>query len=384
MFVLRQHLRGLVAALLILAITTSGLLQAPYVLGRRYAADGTSTSAALYSDASFQQQLEQSYPGISDTFADADWTEADIPGLISTNTLTAKAGSATGTYKHRNCNEMTPQGICVSGDYIFITAYCASRAHASVIYVLNKDTGAYIKTIALDGTPHVGGIAYAPDSGGLWVTTNQSKVPGWSQIALIKMDAIEAYDLASADAPIEYDLRLDLEELPAASSISFSNGFLIVGYFDKSDSADIVCYQLGEGGIPRLPYTAGNTIQQLTAVNTYGGVKKAQGVCADYGHVYVSQSYGTSDSKLLVVGTGLTNFASPVEILGEDVVGWMEFPAYMEQMVIDGDDVYVLFEGAASKYRDRKVSMHVDRVLKLSKKKILNLMTRNTSGEAVE
>lgn len=53
---------------------------------------------------------------------------------------------------------MTPQGITVAGKYILITAYDGAHKHASVIYVLDKKTGNYIKTVQVKGKPHLGGL----------------------------------------------------------------------------------------------------------------------------------------------------------------------------------------------------------------------------------
>ena len=69
-----------------------------------------------------------------------------------------------------SCNAMTPQGLCVSDDFVFISAYCGikryktdleenisfgknkeklatekgHKVHNSVIYILDRETGAYL------------------------------------------------------------------------------------------------------------------------------------------------------------------------------------------------------------------------------------------------
>ena len=38
------------------------------------------------------------------------------------------------------CTSMTPQGIVITDKYIYISAYCYTHNHNSVIYQLDKDT----------------------------------------------------------------------------------------------------------------------------------------------------------------------------------------------------------------------------------------------------
>ena len=68
------------------------------------------------------------------------------------------------------CNNLCPQGICMAGDYMLTTAYCMDRIHNSCIFIYNKKTGAYLRTLVLkDQTTHVGGITYDSKSQNVWV-----------------------------------------------------------------------------------------------------------------------------------------------------------------------------------------------------------------------
>ncbi|WP_308858247.1 hypothetical protein [Lacticaseibacillus paracasei] len=46
-------------------------------------------------------------------------------------------------------------------------------------------------------------------------------------------------------------------------------------------------------------------------------------------------------------------------------------PPYLEQIVADGNDLYVLFESASTHYRQADLEFHADRVLKLDLKTLL-------------
>ena len=107
--------------------------------------------------------------------------EFDIPDLSYTDVL----GDA--------CNCMTPQGICVAGDYVLITAYCSvdyykenlitnineesnvarminevhHERHNSVMYVVSEKTKRHVTTLVFDDKSHVGGITF--DGEYVWV-----------------------------------------------------------------------------------------------------------------------------------------------------------------------------------------------------------------------
>ena len=45
------------------------------------------------------------------------------------------------------CTTMTPQGLAVTEDYVFISAYCHAKKHNSVIYMINKESHRFIKKL---------------------------------------------------------------------------------------------------------------------------------------------------------------------------------------------------------------------------------------------
>lgn len=71
-----------------------------------------------------------------------------LPGLQGAWSL--KAGQAS-VDKHQliKVDTLDPQGIAVGRNEIFISAYDHAHKANSVIYVLNKWTGRYIKTLVL-------------------------------------------------------------------------------------------------------------------------------------------------------------------------------------------------------------------------------------------
>ena len=86
-----------------------------------------------------------------------------IPGLKSTRTLLTSECDMPAM-----CTTMTPQGLAVTEDYVFVSAYCHAKKHNSVIYMIDKESHRFIKEIVLPGQPHVGGLAYDSEHQNLW------------------------------------------------------------------------------------------------------------------------------------------------------------------------------------------------------------------------
>ena len=62
-----------------------------------------------------------------------------VPGLKSTRTLKVK-----GDGEAEVCTSMTPQGLAITEDYILVSAYCKTKAHDSVIYVIDKESRRFV------------------------------------------------------------------------------------------------------------------------------------------------------------------------------------------------------------------------------------------------
>ena len=75
-----------------------------------------------------------------------------IPGLQSTHTRQLKKALLTSEEYMSDiaCNDMVPQGICVTGNYILVTAYCCAKNPCpSSVYVIDRGTGEYRCTLSL-------------------------------------------------------------------------------------------------------------------------------------------------------------------------------------------------------------------------------------------
>ena len=148
-----------------------------------------------------------------------------IPGLKSTRTLTDNQANEISI-----CTSMTPQGVVFSEDYIFISAYCCTKQHNSVIYMLDKNTKELIKEIVLPDKSHVGSLAYDSYYQNLWVCCYEETKKVAFVCALSISDCI-SYDFEEKYLPVRYTMQYQIDTQKRSSFMNYYNGSLYIGYF---------------------------------------------------------------------------------------------------------------------------------------------------------
>ena len=168
-----------------------------------------------------------------------------IPGLESTDVLDS------------NCSCMTPQGICATEDFIFISAYCSVKkykteleenidfggnadklsaeanhvTHNSVIYIIDRNSGEYVKNMVLPDTNHVGGLAF--DGKNLLIAKSSDE-----QISIISSKQIErVLATKSRTVAVEYDYSIDCG--CTASFVTYHDGIVWVGVFNENEEGEL-------------------------------------------------------------------------------------------------------------------------------------------------
>ncbi len=143
------------------------------------------------------------------------WSEYTLTGLAPTveNDL---------TNQYIQCNNLCPQGFCYAGDYLLTTAYCADSVHNSCIFIYNKTTGAYLRTLVLSLKTHVGGITY--DGQNIWVCHAASK-----QLQKISYADLQRYAQGTKGMiGIETVTLKSIEGYPSAVTYNARDGFIWV------------------------------------------------------------------------------------------------------------------------------------------------------------
>ncbi len=318
----------------------------------------TNTDAALYTNKQMIEVLS-AYPKVQKAAFEGKENETDygmyiIPGLKATKTLSMKTG------KVSMCTSMTPQGLTISEKYLLISAYCHTKEHHSVIWVIDKHTHKFVKEIILEGDPHAGGIAYDNKHQNIWVCSKTGKTP---QLVAFSLDELERYDFNKDKKAIQYNQIFSLIGLKDASFVGYKNDNLYAGYFTQSGTSVLQRYRIDEKG--ELKEKIENSSDAKTEIAQEQGVfdisNDMQGMSEYKDYVILSRSNGPySDSHLLVFDAKKTKF----NYEDKNAILKIKFPERIEQIVVEKDNLYVLFESASYAYR-RFGNTHIDRVLKI-------------------
>lgn len=323
----------------------------------------TNTDAAVHTLKEQMKILRKTEELVSFAFngrkSETEYGTYVIPGMKSTRTFLNRKGSLPDI-----CTSMTPQGLAVTEEYVIISAYCHTREHNSVLYILDKESHEFIKEVILPGRPHAGGLAYDSEHQLLWYASNES---GVAQAKCISMDSIHAYDYDTMGMPVTIVQTCSLYGILRTSFMTFYDGSLYAGYYDKKNNSVIGRYPVDENGalMTELPIGLGTDFEMAVPLDYSTISKQVQGMAFYQDKLLLSQSFGILPSSLVF-------YVQSDERLyvNETSAKTYRFPERLEQIVVEDDNLYVLFESAAYAYRASSFKI-VDRVLKLSLTKMV-------------
>ena len=221
------------------------------------------------------------------------------------------------------------QGLCFTNDYILMTAYSEEAEKKGSLMVFDRESGVYLVTLGMKEESHLGGITY--DGENVWVCHSNSKtlerIP-YEYIRMIATDEPRCCVDVSALTD-EYQLK------NAPSSITYYGGRIWVATHTKILDSQMVSYSYNEES------------NKIFAVSSYRIPSKVQGIAFDAdGAVYLSTSYGRSNSSYLKVYTSLLALTKNPNQPSMKV----EMPPCSEQIAIADGNIYVIFESASKKY----------------------------------
>lgn len=311
---------------------------------------------------------------------------------------------------------MVPQGVCVAGRYVLISAYCSKKKHNSVLYVINKKTHRFVKEVVLKNRPHVGGITYDPVYHNIWICGYKKKQKQ-AVMHILSLKTLEKYNLGKMKKPVKYLKSYPLYSLHRASFIDYNRGKIYIGTFKKTEDVTsmIQSFTLKKNGLPRVlndyddddlirllggffDFTnqLGNStshflgsssksadrsylqwfllhrvIDQLSSstmvpqgLSIISG--KIQGCAVSDRYTYLSASHGPRESALYI----FENDHGMAKIMkaGKNAIAHYSLPPMMEQIADNGGKLYLCFESASYIYRLRW-NDKVDRILVLDRNK---------------
>ncbi len=310
---------------------------------------------------------------------------SDFQRLYCPEQSPAVPGLAYTRFTDSSSAQMVPQGICLAGEYMLITAYDKARRSNSVIYVMSGETDGnqhLLTVLELPERNHAGGIAF--DGKHIWVARSTS---GY-------VSAISYETLKKAASCGQQSFRLEAYDLNiyvgvTASFVTYYKGYLWVGtyrtYFD------------GPGSF------AAYRISDITAKEKFGPEKKfgpeesfdpeknrvsqplhPKVILEIPSYVQGAQFLERGKCVYLILAASSGRYADSVIYVyqqdkqGQDMSLKLRnkycFPPMVETLCSDGQMTYFLFESAATCYSTRqyqKCAYPVDRICGVRNRKLL-------------
>jgi hypothetical protein len=285
-----------------------------------------------------------------------------IPGISNTN-----LGEGT-------TSRMVPQGICVAGQFVLISAYNFAKPQKySCIYVLNKNTREYITTLVLNIKSHVGALTYGGgNDGNIYIADSNHFDPETMGSKKVKI-AIDDAKYRVWKLPVS-------EVVKAVKTKEDSVKVKLTDYLGVSVRPSFLCSYKGTlfvGDINNREGGSGKSFMQGYSMKT-GEINvqridldsSTQGVAiTEYkGKLYLlsSRSFGRNYPSILTIR----------RIYHNRIIGWVPsfftvreiaLPNMSEDVDVHGDHVLINFESASKKYQKRNVTQRqMDRVINAS------------------
>ena len=342
-----KKMRRRLSVLLIIALCGTGYWYYAFQYRACYETDTDLTETntdSVYTLEQFVKTLERNktvyHYACQEEDAEEEYGTYVVPGLKATKTLQVRTK---GTMDM--CTSMTPQGLAVTEEYILISAYCRTKEHNSVIYVLNKENHEFVKEIVLGNRAHVGGMAYDTMNHNLWITGQGST---WAQANAISLKHLEEYIFEEGYEPIQFDMSYNLYRMKRASFMTYHDGALFVGFFTQDDASIIEKYLINADGTlyektdRNLKRTVGVIDPVACAVSMQVISGKVQGMAFYNNKILLTRSWGILPSEVQVF-----NYSRYGILSTSEAYKTIRFPERLEQIYQDDNNIYALFESAA-------------------------------------
>ncbi|GEK29423.1 hypothetical protein [Furfurilactobacillus siliginis] len=319
----------------------------------------------LITQAEFDQNIRKVNQDNSGKTKLKNWDSVVIPGLRGAWSINHQ------TKKPTLGKDWVPQGLTQNQDYYFISAYDGDHRLNSLIFVVNKHTGKYVKTLLLNNKSHVGGLAYDQHHQRLWISEDSSKYAG---LAAVSQKEIDDYHAEQVKGPISTK-KFNLPWAARTSGLDFyNNQLVIVKYGQDKQSRAIIAMPVQEDGYPvkvtdeilgkayssNVDHFIDGLVKQHVINSFAPGYDRMQGLTTtEHGLTMFSQSNGDKNAKILVKepnkrsGRDFNFFAPAGGVTGFHV------PPSVEQISINNPDdnqLAMLFESGAAKYRKERES----------------------------
>lgn len=266
--------------------------------------------------------------------------DLSIPGLPATREADYAEGRTSSL-------SLYPQGICIAGDYLLVSSYSDEKGALGCLFLFDKESGEYLATLGLKSSSHMGGIAF--DGENVWICHSDDNT-------LQRIPYVYLHAVGKAASKQLIDISDAAETYPVQntpSCVTCYGDHILVATTSLLLRSQMVSYRFEDG--------------VLVPENTYSIPTKVQGVAIDKdGTVFLSLSYGRRNSSQINIYHSVADLHNPA---AEPAV-MIELPPCSEEIALDGDLLYVLFESAGYKYFEGsdglgKTTAAIDKVLSI-------------------
>ncbi len=237
-------------------------------------------------------------------------------------------------------NAMVPQGLTKVNDNFLMSSYDYSKTSPSTIYIYDNN-GNLVNECPLDNKSHVGGISYDQKNDLIWVASSSGYINSYPCSSIFNSSQETKYqntfNVGEGCKNYIYPWK------NAISYLSVDNNYLYVGSFSLYKNGLVKKYLIEnkDGDI------------NLSLVNTFKVPTKVQGLTIyhknDQDYLILSRSFGENNPSILQIykyQEDIDDYTNP-----QIKSVCYKTDAMMEQIIIDNDYLYAVFESSAYPYR---------------------------------
>ncbi len=159
---------------------------------------------------------------------------------------------------------------------------------------------------------------------------------------------------------------MNLPGISRASTVTYFDNQLFVGFFNMYEKGTVSGYTIARSGnfkgsitTDEIKASTGSAAWS-TATGSTSMDKQIQGIAFYQDKIFLSQSYGSQNSKLYIFPVSALN--SLDEKNAERVI---ELPPYLEQITVENGQLICIFESGSKNYARSQI-MIMDRTLSLN------------------
>lgn len=252
-----------------------------------------------------------------------------IPGLTHTD------------INGRDCTTMVPQGLCVTEEYMIISAHASTGRFSSVLYVLSNtdpENRQFLTTVVLPTKARISGVAF--DGTYLWVSNGRYV----STIDYSTLISVVNFAVAGKKKSVPIRFHSTCVSATQGDLLTYSDGMLWVGQTTE----------MGDTTGKLYGYTVSQDGKKLTQKYYVNLPDRVRGICFQDGCLIMSRSSGRnaygSDylSELRIYQ--LSEPDSSGMIRKSSVVKTIPLPPMAVALAAGNTYLYSLYESAASQY----------------------------------